>query len=166
MTAEGCNCNTLQHTATHCNTRQHTATHCNTLQHTATHIRAHDGGELQHTSLPFISLQFQYTTKHCNALQHTATHCNTLQHTATHCNTLQHTEHTAAHYNLLQHTATHSSAPHLTYLATSSSLCLHDIHTPQANGVRQEARFQRMHSLHSTSNSYPLIPKNTRHLSL
>jgi len=28
---KGCDCNTLQHTATHCTTLQHTITHCNTL---------------------------------------------------------------------------------------------------------------------------------------
>ena len=65
LTIHYCNCNTLQHTATHCNTLHHTTSYCNILQHSATH---------------------------CNSLQHTATHCNTLQYSATHCNTLQHTQ--------------------------------------------------------------------------
>jgi len=65
VVAPHCNCNTLQHTATHCNT----AAHCNTLQHHA----------LNHCR-PAVAASHS----NCNTLQH---HCNT---TATHSNSLQH----------------------------------------------------------------------------
>ena len=116
-----CNCNTLQHTATHCNT------HCNTLQPTATH----DNTRQPHNQLSDSSwLSTQFTTQDTetpyNTLQHTATRCNTLQHAATHDNTRHHTisspiqfcsllnllrrtlQHTATHCNTRQHMTTHN----------------------------------------------------------
>jgi len=97
-----CNCNALQHTATHCNTLQLTARACECssdaatytsatlmLQHTATHCN-----RMQLTARECVSLMLQHrcvTPLPCITLQHTATRYNTLHHTTTHCNTLQHT---------------------------------------------------------------------------
>jgi len=72
MWISNCNCNTLQHTATHCNTHE---THVNKSSGQIA-TRYNSGGESLVTRLSANKLQLQYTATHCNTLQHTATHCN------------------------------------------------------------------------------------------